>query len=181
MVIRQTKKADQNQRGTQIWAIAFWVLVIGVILTCLLSEARADEEESAYQESHKAVLVTEDNFEKIQHQLKDDDLSITSLKMEFIVNKKKLEKLKDAIENNTELGYISWHEEQVFSEDLGKIETKLISNNQNYQHHPNDYIHALLSAHAYIDAKVDDSVILNDYNLDDNTKSLARLACGEGA
>lgn len=46
-----------------------------------------------------------------------------------------------------------------FSGDfIQKIESKIILNNQDYKHHPNDFIHGLLSSHAYIDSKIHEKV-----------------------
>ncbi|WP_341789902.1 lipase family protein [Rickettsia endosymbiont of Polydrusus tereticollis] len=41
---------------------------------------------------------------------------------------------------------------------MQKVESKIVSNNQNYKHHPNDFVHGLFSSHAYIDSKENDIV-----------------------
>ena len=82
-----------------------------------------------------------------------------------------LKTLYSAIQNNTELGHIAWHKNQVLYGSLKEIETQLINNNKNYQYHPNDYIHALLSMHAYVNSKERDFVNLMDPTLDKYLKN----------
>lgn len=157
-----------NERRGKVNGILFGVVMIGGFLACFLlhSEVIAVE----IQKDILVTKVTETNFEEIQRRLKNDDPSITSLNLKFILEMKELEELKDIVENNTELGYILWHKDQAISEDLEKIEAKLKSNNQNYQYYPGDYMHGLLITHAYINAKVNDIVTLDELSLDENTK-----------
>ncbi|MCC8462283.1 MAG: DUF2974 domain-containing protein [Rickettsia endosymbiont of Ecitomorpha arachnoides] len=44
------------------------------------------------------------------------------------------------------------------SDIVKKIESKIILNNQNYKHHPTDFVHGLFSLHAYIDSTENDVV-----------------------
>lgn len=157
-----------HQRSAQVCGIA----IIGGILACLLIPR--DLTAAEIQKNVLVIEVTEANFEEIQRRLKNDNPLITSLNMRFILKTQQLEQLNNAIESNTELGYILWHKDQGLSEDLENIENKLRNNNLNYQYHPNDYIHALLSAHTYINAKMNDAVIFEELSLDDNTKEILK-------
>lgn len=57
------------------------------------------------------------------------------------------------IKNNDRLGYIKWGDLPNNSEAIkNDIENKIIFNNKNYTFYPSDFIHGLLSAHAYTDA-----------------------------
>lgn len=78
------------------------------------------------------------------------DIPLTILQLEEIASK---------IQNNDFIGNVSWGEVPNFSGDfIQKIESKIILNNQDYKHHPNDFIHGLLSSHAYIDSKIHEKV-----------------------
>ncbi|HJD65047.1 MAG TPA: hypothetical protein LFW10_02705 [Rickettsia endosymbiont of Diachasma alloeum] len=69
------------------------------------------------------------------------DIPLTILQLEEIASK---------IQNNDFIGNVSWGEAPNSSGDfIQKIESKIILNNQDYKHHPNDFIHGLLSSHAY--------------------------------
>src|SRR4029079_4044665 len=61
--------------------------------------------------------------------------------------------LFESLKKNTELGFISWHKSQSNNGELvnfiKQIEAKLIENNKNYRYHPSDFVHGLLSKHAY--------------------------------
>ncbi len=167
----QTKSVDIAENNNT-WNVSYWVVVVSCILGFLLmnSEVRADEEKLANQKINKTVLVTRENFQKINIQLQNDNPSISSLKMEFKATQNELEELYDSIKENTELGYILWDKGQGLYEVSEKIENRLKENNQNYQYHPNDYMHALLSAHAYINSEEKDEVLLDELSLDYNTK-----------
>ncbi|MCC8467806.1 MAG: hypothetical protein LN589_03835 [Rickettsia endosymbiont of Eriopis connexa] len=70
-----------------------------------------------------------------------------------------LEEIAAKIQNNNFIGNVSWGKMPNASNDLvQKIESKIILNNQNYKHHPNDFVHGLFSLHAYIDSKENDIV-----------------------
>ncbi len=116
------------------------------------------------------VPMTKDNFEEISLYLRRDDPALQSLEMEYALTEVELKAIYDSLKENTELGYITWHEDQIPDPILADIENRLIENNRNYRHYPNDYIHALLSFHAYIDAPLNESVVLNDLILDDKIK-----------
>ncbi|XVN40489.1 MAG: hypothetical protein RCO49_06705 [Rickettsia endosymbiont of Argas persicus] len=78
------------------------------------------------------------------------NMSLTILQLEEIASK---------IQSNDFIGNVSWGEMPNASSDLvQKIESKIIVNNQNYKRHPNDFIHGLLSLHAYIDSKPQEKV-----------------------
>ncbi|QQV74492.1 hypothetical protein H6P87_00026 [Rickettsia tillamookensis] len=70
-----------------------------------------------------------------------------------------LEEIAAKIQNNNFIGNVSWGIVPNSCDELiQKIESKIILNNQNYKHHPNDFVHGLFSLHAYIDSKENDIV-----------------------
>jgi len=65
-----------------------------------------------------------------------------------------LEEIASKIQSNDFIGNVSWGKMPNASSDLiQKIESKIILNNQNYKHHPNDFVQGLFSLHVYIDSK----------------------------
>lgn len=70
-----------------------------------------------------------------------------------------LEEIAAKIQNNNFIGNVSWGKMPNASSDIvQKIESKIILNNQNYKHHPTDFLHGLFSLHAYIDSTENDIV-----------------------
>lgn len=116
-------------------------------------------------EGFDGVVMTEENYICIKQKIEKNDPMIVSLEIAFPLSKEKLEGLNQAIKANNELGYIRWHSDQEMSILSNLIDSKLISNNKNYRYYPTDYIHALLSAHAYIDSQVGETVILTELSL----------------
>ena len=106
-----------------------------------------------HQEFGAPTLVTKDNFNAITNRLVQDDPAISVLKIGVILTEAELKILCSSIQNNTELGYIAWHKDQFLCGALKEIEIKLIDSNKNYQYHPNDYVHGLLSQHVYTNCK----------------------------
>ncbi|WCR56385.1 MAG: hypothetical protein PG979_000442 [Rickettsia asembonensis] len=70
-----------------------------------------------------------------------------------------LEEIAAKIQNNNFIGNVIWGKMPNASSDIvQKIESKIILNNQNYKHHPTDFLHGLFSLHAYIDSTENDIV-----------------------
>ncbi len=158
-ITENISRKDNNEQSKEMWNISSWLMAAASILAYLLirSKASADAEENSEDVSSKdltkSISVTKENFKAIKIQLAQNDPAITSLEIQFILTEEELQELNLAIQGNTELGYISWQKGQPSKQILQKIETKLIDNNKNYRKHPNDYIHALLSTHAYRNSK----------------------------
>ncbi|AAY60874.1 hypothetical protein RFEPED_0913 [Rickettsia felis str. Pedreira] len=56
-----------------------------------------------------------------------------------------LEEVAAKIQNNSFIGNVSWGKMPNASSDfVQKIESKIILNNQNYKHHPNDFVQVYL-------------------------------------
>ena len=128
------------------------------------------EEELVNREGHP-MLVTPENFQEIIFKIANDTPAIISLKIGFILLPDELQQLHAAVQNNTELGYIGFHENQVTESEIVKqVETKLIDNNKNYSYHPNDYVHGLLSKHAYVNSAQGDPVTLES-TIDEQLKN----------
>ncbi|PWU07284.1 MAG: hypothetical protein C5B43_00575, partial [Verrucomicrobia bacterium] len=131
--------------NTLCWLI--WLIIL-VCLGCtrvIANEGRPINE---------TLLVTRGNFVNLNNLLNKNNSSIISLKMEFPLNVSELETLLESIQENTELGFISWHENQVLCDAIEKIEKRLIGNNENYKEYPSDYIYSLL-CHDGLLKKVD--------------------------
>ncbi len=169
------------RENSNTWSVANWALLAAGLLAYLLfnstkngisdAEEKKTEDESVSQKSDKSFVLTRENFEVTKVQLKNNNPFITSLEVGFVLTRTELKELYDAIQDNTELGYISWHEDQVAYDFTQKIETKLIDNNRNYQYHPNDYVHGLLSRHAYKFSKAGDSVEIDNLdNISEKTR-----------
>lgn len=156
----QTQK--NNKRKYKKTSKSLWSILVAVVLICFLmgGEVRADGKKS----------VTRDNFKHIITELANNNVSITALNFDFKPKEEELKELHSAIEDNTELGHIAWAQGQIRWEKVTEIEKKLVDNNKNYRDYPNDYIHGLLSDHAYVDAQLNDPVVLNDLILDEKTK-----------
>ncbi len=116
--------------------------------------------------------LTKENFEQLTAALAKNDPCIVAVTVKFRLTAIEMNGLYKSISNNTELGYISWHETQFAADDkiLQQIESKLIENNRNYRHHPNDYTHGLLSKHAYKDSACGSNVTL-DPTVDEHLKN----------
>ena len=124
-----------------------------------------------HQTFHNTVFLTDENFVKINIRLGNDDPTISALKLEVALTKLQLETLFQSIQKNTELGHIIWHKDQISCQALRGIETKLSDNNKNCQHYPNDYVHVLLSMHAYADSKEGDPAKLEEIAMDHHLES----------
>ena len=165
------------KKNNNTWNVSSWcVLAIGLIAYLLINKAKngtADAEEkeiedgSTGQQPGKPVLLTKENYNTVITQLKNDSPFVTSLEIGFELTERELKELYISIQKNTEIGHISWNEGQIAFEILNRIETKLIENNKNYRYHPTDYVHGLLSKHAYVDSKAGDLIAL-DPNFDSN-------------
>ncbi len=149
---------SRNQKLERVRHIVNCFVMAAIFLCCVAcSQVNASETKS----SKKAKVIREgDHFKDINKQLKENSPKITSLQMSFVLNEEELKELYDSIVHNIELGHISWHKNQGSGADRGRIEKKLIDNNKNYRDFPNDYMHGLLSQHAYKDSKEKDPIIL---------------------
>jgi len=76
------------------------------------------------------------------------------------LNKLQLQELYEAIKDNITVGYIKWHRSQSGYSSIESIDQKLAENNRSYRYYSNDYVHALLSKHAYRSSKEKDTIIL---------------------
>ncbi|PWU06476.1 MAG: hypothetical protein C5B43_01645 [Verrucomicrobia bacterium] len=168
----------RSRRNGQGWDIAGWVTVVVGVLTYFLMTRQVNAQEKEVEDKEiedvagvgQAKVVTRDNFKEVCLQLKEDDPAITSLGINFVLTEGQLQELYEVIQGNTEVGYISWHEDQFpSSEVLKQIETKLIEHNKNYRYHPTDYVHGLLSKHVYDNSKEGDIVSI-DANVDEHLK-----------
>jgi len=94
-----------------------------------------------------------------------DDPTFRSLEMGYALTEMELKAIYDSIKENTELGYITWHKDQIKDQIrysiLVNIENRLIENNKNYRYYPNDFTHALLSKHAYVTSTKGSSISLD--------------------
>ncbi len=122
--------------------------------------ASVNEETSVGQKK----ILTKDNFESLITALAQNDPTIVALTVEFRLTEREMDMLYRSISNNTELGYISWQEVPGSSHTLRQIEIKLVGNNKNYKYYPNDYVHALLSKHAYKNSEHGGLVTLDPHN-----------------
>ncbi len=167
---------ERNEDFHKGWSIPSWTLVIGGIIAYLWMNGKASAEdvevpnELTNLKSGQTKVVTKDNFRAINIQLKQDNPAITALEMHCMLSEVELRALYDAIQDNTELGYVLWHKDQIRYEILEGIEKRLILSNKNYRYHPSDYVHALLSKHVYRDSKQGDIVVL-DTNVDEHLKN----------
>jgi len=159
---------ENGKRDNQGWQVSSWALVIlGSIITYLFANSKAhaeenEEESGLIQGPSKPILVTKENFKEINAQLTKDNPTIHILEFGFILTDENLQALNLVIQDNTELGYISWHKDQLpTNKILQKIETQLISNNKNYRYHPSDFVHGLLSKHAYKNSVLGDLVTVD--------------------
>ncbi len=150
-------KEDQNQQRSKVWIIPNWIFIALSVCAYLLMDStlKADTINQKFNEP-----VWRENFNDIKSKLEQNDPLITSLNIRFILTDKELEELDTSIQDNTELGYISWHKKQSKRKLLNKINNKLIENNKEYRYHPNDYVHGLLSKHAYKDSNEKDPITL---------------------
>jgi hypothetical protein len=105
-------------------------------------------------------MPTNGNYQTLIAQLEKNNPSLTYLDFKNIhLTLLQLEEIANKIQNNNFVGHIRWGIVPHTSEKLlQRIESKIVSNNQNYKHHPNDFIHGLLSSHVYIDSKNGDMV-----------------------
>ncbi len=134
------------------------------------SQSLAENKESEGLVNEQTKVVTKERFQEINSQLANDSPFITSLEIDFALTEAELIGLYNSIQNNTELGYVAWHKDQFPFDILNQINTKLIEHNKNYKYHPNDYVHGLLSKHAYKNSLEGDSVTL-DPNIDVHLKN----------
>lgn len=108
-----------------------------------------------------ATHATRANWMNINARLTNNDPSLVSLKMGFLLTDRQLDELKSTIERaNTILSFISWDSKQSYCNRCQQIEMRLISNVKNFKYHPTDFVHILLSKHAYRDCKKGNSVQL---------------------
>lgn len=164
------KNALNYQEGDQQgWKISGWIALIGGIIAYLWmnsknhSNAEEKEETSIDRSSSQQVLVTRNNFNEIIAKLANNDPTILTLEINFPLKDEELYKLFIAMQNNSEIGYISWYNDQSTEHKTIKdIENKLRDNNKNFRYYPNDYTHALLSTHAYKSSKPQEAVQLDE-------------------
>lgn len=171
--MRKSKLNTETQNG---WNISSWtVVIVGLLAFALIQKAAQAEEDVEDQEvedltNSKTKVVTKENFQSIITQLNKNVVFINSLELDCKLSESELKILYDAIKNNTQLGYITWHKDQITYQTLEKIEKRLVENNKNYRYYPNDYTHALLSKHAYKTSNVGDITSL-DHNVDEYLKN----------
>lgn len=125
------------------------LLVIVSILVLINNKINAEQ-----------ICMTEDNFEDIEKRLKENDLTLQSLEIKYVLKIEELSDISNAMEDNREIGYIKWHDKQPRYPVLEDIRNKLLENNKKYRYYPSDYIYGLLSKHAYINSQKGDSVKL---------------------
>lgn len=113
------------------------------------------------QHTSTTTSISEANYQNILNQLIENNPSFVHLDLSKLhLTEKQLTELAIKIQNNNFVGNVSWGNKPSNSDELvDKIESKIILNNQNYKHHPNDYIHGLLSSHAYVNSKENVPVI----------------------
>jgi len=158
-------------KDQKTWNISGWAAVLGVIFTYLWVNKSAQAEENTEDkplqglENEQARCVTKDNFKEISLHLTRDDPTFRSLEMGYALTEMELKAIYDSIKENTELGYITWHKDQIKDQIrysiLVNIENRLIENNKNYRYYPNDFTHALLSKHAYVTSTKGSSISLD--------------------
>lgn len=152
---------DMKQKCRQIRGISKWIITMAIFIGLFMcNQVQANKENLEEKGISECALVTKYNFDEIKNLLKSNSPKISALRINFLLNEKELEELVDAIENNMELGHIVWHDNQVLWNNVQKIEKQLADNNKDYRDHPNDYVHGLLSKHAYKDSKEGDLIIL---------------------
>ncbi|HJD59788.1 MAG TPA: tetratricopeptide repeat protein, partial [Rickettsia endosymbiont of Omalisus fontisbellaquei] len=101
---------------------------------------------------HTTVTPT---YEDILNKIIKNNPSFVHLDLsELHLTEEQLKEIASKIQNNNFIGNISWGTVPHSSGELvQKIESRILLNNQNYKHHPNDYIHGLFSSHAYINSE----------------------------
>ncbi len=114
-------------------------------------------------EDNHVLKVTKENFGAIKDELRKEGSIIRTLEFNFVLSEKEINELCEVIKDNTELGYVGWHVDQMRYgyKGIASIENKLVENNKNYKSHPNDYVYGLLSKHAYRTSKEGDLVNLD--------------------
>ncbi len=136
----------------------------------VISSQYSDDEESSSEESDQSNFITRKNWKQINDQLKKNDPSVASLNIRFVLTNIELHELSHSLKKNTALGHISWHNDQDPCDTTAKIEVQLIKSNKNYRHHPNDFVHILLSKHVYKNSQKGDRVQV-DPNIDKHLKN----------
>jgi len=105
-------------------------------------------------------------FENLLDKLKKNDCSLVAVDLQNQnLTKEEIVKIHQRLENNNVVGNIKWGKNAQMveiKETAEKIEKKIINNNQNYKHHPNDLIHGLLCSHAFTESKAGESVQFDD-------------------
>lgn len=160
--------AARSKESNQGWHISSWALMVfGSLVTYLLiddgAQASAEEKEETepIQGGTRIVVVTMANFGEVIALLMQNSPTIRSLRIDFVLTEAQLGEFYNAIKDNRELGYISWHKDQIIYENARRIETKLIDNNKNYRAFPTDYVFGLLSTHVYMDVEEGSSVTID--------------------
>ena len=177
---------ERNQGFQKGWSISSWALAtLGCIVAYLLSNNKAQADDAADNKESESLttaerrIVTKENFQEIIEKLEKDSPLVYALEFRFTLTSERLQELCSAIQDNTELGYITWHEDQFLTDKiLQQIEAKLIVNNKNYRCHPTDYVHGLLSMHAYNNSEPGNCVNLDlNFGFDNTSLKNWRVDC----
>jgi len=159
----QNRRRQDKEEKRNSWNVYPWLAVgTGIVAYLLVNkDSSAEESKPVDLVDQVETKVTKKNFEQIIDTLKKDSSLIHTLEFEFVLWEKEVNELSEAIKDNTDLGYVGWHQDQIIYKGIKSIENKLIENNKNYRSYPNDYVHGLLAKHAYTTSKEGGSVNLN--------------------
>jgi len=101
-------------------------------------------------------------FEQILASLHDNNPQVYAISLTHEqLNQEKLQQLKEAIDNNSVIGYIQWGEIPADCEQITEqIQEKLTKNIYTYTYYPSDYVHGLLAYHVYTNPKLGQKIDL---------------------
>jgi tetratricopeptide (TPR) repeat protein len=125
------------------------------------SDSRNDKENDTVIQSQPLPLSSVSDTSGRQPKPKIDvssdckDLSNKNLSLQ------EMQQLSKEVQSNPFIGHIIWGTLPAGEEAhklRTKIEQKIIQNNKEYKHYPNDFVHGLLSLHVYQEARVNEKV-----------------------
>jgi tetratricopeptide (TPR) repeat protein len=121
-----------------------------------------NEYNPAYAEETKDFLDSTNSgkTDNVPNNLQDVDFTKATIDLSNKhLNSEDLEYIQDKVLRSKAIGNIKWGTLPPNADKyIVEVENKIIANNQNYQSHPNDFVHGLLSSHVYHDVKTGETV-----------------------